>query len=51
MRGHIGKSIDPISGARASIFDNPLDDLYRVDVVRVVTWMYGTAGWLDGVAI
>jgi pyridoxamine 5'-phosphate oxidase-like protein len=42
------KYVDPVSGARASIFDNPLDDLYRVDVARVVTWMYGTVGgWTE----
>lgn len=42
------KYIDPLSGARASIFDNPLDDLYRVEVARVVTWMYGTVGgWTE----
>jgi nitroimidazol reductase NimA-like FMN-containing flavoprotein (pyridoxamine 5'-phosphate oxidase superfamily) len=42
------KYVDPVSGARASIFDNPLDDLYRVDVSRVVTWMYGTVGgWTE----
>jgi hypothetical protein len=42
------KYVDPLSGARASIFDNPLDDLYRVDVSRVVSWMYGTVGgWTE----
>jgi PPOX class probable F420-dependent enzyme len=42
------KYVDPVSGARASIFDNPADDLYRVEVQRVVTWMYGTvAGWTE----
>jgi PPOX class probable F420-dependent enzyme len=42
------KYVDPVSGGRASIFDNPLDDLYRVDVDRVVTWMYGTVGgWTE----
>ena len=42
------KYVDPISGARASIFDNPLDDLYRVEVERIVTWMYGTVGgWTE----
>lgn len=42
------KYVDPVSGAQASIFDNPLDDLFRVDVERVVTWMYGTvAGWTE----
>jgi nitroimidazol reductase NimA-like FMN-containing flavoprotein (pyridoxamine 5'-phosphate oxidase superfamily) len=46
--GYRARYVDPVSGARASIFDNPRDDLYRVDVVRVVTWMYGTvAGWTE----
>jgi len=46
--GYQSKYIDPVSGARASIFENPLDDLYRVDVTRVVTWMYGTVGgWTE----
>ena len=42
------KYVDPVSGARASTTDNPLDDVYRVDVARVVTWMYGTVGgWTE----
>lgn len=42
------KYVDPVSGARASIFDNAADDLYRVDPWRVVTWAYGTvAGWTE----
>jgi hypothetical protein len=42
------KYVDPVSGARASIHDNPADDLYRLDARRVVTWMYGTvAGWTE----
>jgi nitroimidazol reductase NimA-like FMN-containing flavoprotein (pyridoxamine 5'-phosphate oxidase superfamily) len=42
------KYVDPVSGATASIFDNPADDLYRLDPRRVVTWMYGTvAGWTE----
>jgi hypothetical protein len=42
------KYVDPVSGARASISDNPADDLYRLDPWRVVTWMYGTvAGWTE----
>lgn len=42
------KYVDPVSGATASIFDNPEDDLYRLDPARVVTWMYGTvAGWTE----
>jgi hypothetical protein len=41
------KYVDPVSGATASIFDNPTD-LYRLDPWRVVTWMYGTvAGWTE----
>jgi hypothetical protein len=43
-----GKYIDPVSGATASIYDNPADDLYRLDPWRVVTWMYGTVGgWTE----
>jgi PPOX class probable F420-dependent enzyme len=42
------KYVDPVSGKSASVYDNPKDDLYRVDVVRFVTWMYGTArGWTE----
>jgi len=42
------KYIDPVSGASASIFDNPADQLYRIDVARIVTWMYGTVGgWTE----
>jgi pyridoxine/pyridoxamine 5'-phosphate oxidase len=42
------KYVDPVSGARASIHDNPDDDLYAIDPTRVVTWMYGTvAGWTE----
>jgi PPOX class probable F420-dependent enzyme len=42
------KYVDPVSSKRASVYDNPKDDLYRVDVVRFVTWMYGTArGWTE----
>jgi hypothetical protein len=42
------KYVDPVSGARASIFDNPADELYRLDPWRVVTWMYGTVGgWTE----
>jgi len=47
-RAYASKYVDPVSGARASVFDNPLDDVYRVDVVRVVSWMYGTVGgWTE----
>lgn len=46
--GYRAKYVDPVSGARASIFDNPADDLYRVEVMRIVTWMYGTVGgWTE----
>jgi PPOX class probable F420-dependent enzyme len=38
------KYVDPYSGARASIFENPEDDLYRVRPDRVMTWSYGTVG-------
>jgi PPOX class probable F420-dependent enzyme len=38
------KYVDPYSGARATIFDNPLDDLYRVAPERVMTWSYGVVG-------
>jgi hypothetical protein len=42
------KYVDPVSGARASIFDNPADDLYRLEAERAVAWMYGTvAGWTE----
>ena len=42
------KYVDPVSGARASVFENALDDLYGVDVFRIVTWMYGTVGgWTE----
>jgi hypothetical protein len=40
--------VDPVSGARASIHDNPDDDLYRVDPERVIAWSYGTVGtWTE----
>jgi pyridoxine/pyridoxamine 5'-phosphate oxidase len=42
------KYIDPVSGARASIHDNPEDDLYRLDPMRVVSWAYGTVtSWTE----
>jgi nitroimidazol reductase NimA-like FMN-containing flavoprotein (pyridoxamine 5'-phosphate oxidase superfamily) len=42
------KYVDPESGARASIFDNPADDLYRVEIERVIAWSYGTVGtWTE----
>lgn len=41
------KYVDPVSGA-TSIFDNPVDQLYRLDPWRIVTWAYGTvAGWTE----
>lgn len=47
-RAYGEKYVDPLSGMRASIFDNPADGLYRVDVRRVVSWMYGTVGgWTE----
>jgi nitroimidazol reductase NimA-like FMN-containing flavoprotein (pyridoxamine 5'-phosphate oxidase superfamily) len=40
--------VDPYSGARASIHDNPADDLYRLDLQRVVAWSYGSVGtWTE----
>ena len=42
------KYVDPHSGARASIHDNPADDLYRVAIERVVAWSYGTVGTWTG---
>jgi hypothetical protein len=40
--------VDPHSGARASIFDNPDDDLYRLTAERVIAWSYGTVGtWTE----
>ena len=42
------KYVDPHSGARASIHDNPADDLYRVVIERVIAWSYGTVGtWTE----
>jgi nitroimidazol reductase NimA-like FMN-containing flavoprotein (pyridoxamine 5'-phosphate oxidase superfamily) len=40
--------VDPGSGARASVHDNPQDDLYRLTVERVIAWSYGTVGtWTE----
>ena len=40
--------VDPGSGAQASVRDNPLDDLYRLTVERVIAWSYGTVGtWTE----
>jgi hypothetical protein len=42
------KYVDPDSGARASVRDNPLDQVYRVDVVRLLAWIYGNVGtWTE----
>jgi hypothetical protein len=42
------KYIDPHSGASASIFDNPADDLYRLEPERLIAWSYGTVGtWTE----
>ena len=40
--------VDPHSGTRASIFDNPQDDLYRLAAFRVIAWSYGIVGtWTE----
>ena len=40
--------VDPHTGAQASIFDNPKDDLYRLAAERVIAWSYGTVGtWTE----
>lgn len=36
--------VDPHSGARASVYDNPADDVYRVDLHRAIAWSYGSVG-------
>jgi nitroimidazol reductase NimA-like FMN-containing flavoprotein (pyridoxamine 5'-phosphate oxidase superfamily) len=42
------KYVDPNSGARASVYDNPEDDVYRLDASRVIAWSYGTVGtWTE----
>jgi nitroimidazol reductase NimA-like FMN-containing flavoprotein (pyridoxamine 5'-phosphate oxidase superfamily) len=42
------KYVDPHSGARASIHDNPEDDLYRVHLETVIAWSYGIVGtWTE----
>jgi len=38
------KYVDPHSGARASIFDSAGDDLYWVEVHRIMAWEYGVVG-------
>jgi len=40
--------VDPYSGAHASVYDNPADDVYRVDLDRAIAWSYGTVGtWTE----
>jgi nitroimidazol reductase NimA-like FMN-containing flavoprotein (pyridoxamine 5'-phosphate oxidase superfamily) len=40
--------VDPHTGTRASIYDNPADDLYRLDAQVVIAWSYGTVGtWTE----
>ena len=42
------KYVDPGSGAVASVYDNPADNVYRLDPVGVVAWSYGTVGtWTE----
>ena len=42
------KYVDPGSGERASVYDNPADDVYRLDPERVIAWSYGTVGtWTE----
>jgi len=42
------KYVDPRSGAQASVYDNPEDDVYRLEPERVITWSYGTMGnWTE----
>jgi nitroimidazol reductase NimA-like FMN-containing flavoprotein (pyridoxamine 5'-phosphate oxidase superfamily) len=42
------KYVDPGSGAQASVYDNPADDVYRLDPERVIAWSYGTVGtWTE----
>jgi nitroimidazol reductase NimA-like FMN-containing flavoprotein (pyridoxamine 5'-phosphate oxidase superfamily) len=42
------KYVDPGTGAQASVYDNPADDVYRLDPERVIAWSYGTVGtWTE----
>ena len=42
------KYVDPYSGAQASVYDNPEDDVYRLEPERVIAWSYGTMGtWTE----
>ena len=46
--GYRSKYVDPGSGAQASVYDNPADDVYRLDLERVIAWSYGTVGtWTE----
>jgi PPOX class probable F420-dependent enzyme len=47
-RAYRAKYVDPGSGAEASVYDNPEDDVYRLEPERVITWTYGTMGhWTE----
>jgi hypothetical protein len=47
-RAYRAKYADPGSGAAASVYDNPEDDLYRLEPERVITWTSGTMGhWTE----
>lgn len=40
--------VDPASGRQASVHENPLDDVYRLRVERVIAWSYGTVStWTE----
>jgi nitroimidazol reductase NimA-like FMN-containing flavoprotein (pyridoxamine 5'-phosphate oxidase superfamily) len=40
--------VDPHSGTRASVYDNPADDVYRVHLETVIAWSYGVVGtWTE----
>jgi nitroimidazol reductase NimA-like FMN-containing flavoprotein (pyridoxamine 5'-phosphate oxidase superfamily) len=42
------KYVDPGTGARASVYDNPEDDVYALVPDRVIAWSYGTVGtWTE----
>ena len=47
-RAYRAKYVDPGSGAQASVYDNPEDDVYRLEPERVIAWSYGTMGnWTE----
>ena len=47
-RAYRAKYVDPGSGAAASVYDNPEDDVYRLEPERVIAWSYGTMGhWTE----